>query len=193
MLTTTESGPEVGGDPRVPLRKRKEAALTHDIAQSLLSYNPETGLLTWKENPTFRNRKANKRGGHFRVPGAEAGCLSGKNLYISVQVNGYSYLAHRLAWLLYYGKWPTDQVDHINQCRHDNRIKNLREADNRSNHANRTDNKSGHVGVLWEKSRSKWKAYARIAYVMYNVGRYDSIEAAITARKDFLASKGIQC
>lgn len=56
-----------------------------------------------------------------------AGVINGKG-YWQVHVRYKSYLAHRLAWLLHYGEWPTKQIDHINGIRGDNRIVNLREA-----------------------------------------------------------------
>lgn len=117
--------------------------------------------------------------------GLEAGSLA-KNGYVSININGTMYLAHRLAWFHYYGEWPADQLDHKNRVRSDNRIGNLRPANNRSNHENRTNNKSGHAGVIWDKARQKWKAYARVDYVMCNIGRYGTIEEAVEARRTFL-------
>jgi hypothetical protein len=34
--------------------------------------------------------------------------------------------AHRIAWLITYGEWPKDDIDHINGDPLDNRIENLR-------------------------------------------------------------------
>jgi hypothetical protein len=77
--------------------------------------------------------------------------------------NGYTYistpfgkkvLAHRLAWLLYYGSWPDNDVDHINRDRSDNRIVNLREL-NRSQNLLNMDTPLL-KGIYWDKQRSKW-------------------------------------
>lgn len=48
--------------------------------------------------------------------------------YLRYKVNGEVVLAHRIAWFLYYGKFPDGELDHINRCKTDNRITNLREA-----------------------------------------------------------------
>ena len=134
-----------------------------------------TGVFTWKPRENWQGKDRT---------GLQAGGLNGA--YLAINIRGCFYLCHRLAWLYVYGVWPEDQVDHKDRDKLNNKIANLVEASNRSNHANRPDNTSGHVGVIWEKSRQKWKAYARIDYVMYNIGRYDSMEEAVKARKVFL-------
>jgi len=47
--------------------------------------------------------------------------------YVRIGVDGGKYTAHCLAWLYTHGVWPSDQIDHINGNRSDNRIANLRE------------------------------------------------------------------
>jgi hypothetical protein len=67
---------------------------------------------------------------------------------------------HRVAWFLYYGVWPSSQIDHINGDKKDNRIENLRLTTQRLNQANRfarTDVTSRFKGV--GRSRGKWRAY----------------------------------
>lgn len=65
-------------------------------------YNPETGEL-WRE-----------AGG------------SDTRGYGHVQFQGLRHLSHRVAWFIYYGEWPANDVIHINGNRSDNRIANLR-------------------------------------------------------------------
>lgn len=87
--------------------------------------------------------------------------------HICVSVNGVKrrFLAHRLAWFLAHGRWPEEDIDHINGDRSDNRIANLREAsrsENLQNAAMRSDNTSGVKGVYFNKARGKWQAYIRL-------------------------------
>ncbi len=49
---------------------------------------------------------------------------------------GFKYAAHRLAWVLYYGSWPTQNIDHWNGDRSDNRIRNLRDVSQSENMLN---------------------------------------------------------
>ncbi|WBK39666.1 hypothetical protein [Xanthomonas phage L522] len=146
--------------------------LTFDEVDKLLSYDPETGLLTWKINRS--NVKA----------GSVAGSLSHYR-YLDVRLHSKLYKAHRLAWLLHTGAWPTDHIDHIDGCRTNNRISNLREcsnAENRQNQKRRSDNTSGVPGVGWHKQAGKWAARIRVNGKTISLGLFDSIEEAAAAR-----------
>ena len=139
----------------------------------LFIYNPETGLIYWKAK------------GKGRIKKKEAGTklYSG---YIGICVGKQRMQAHRLAWALFYGKTPKDQIDHINGIKTDNRICNLREATNSQNGKNLSlskANKTGHKGVCFESFTNKWKAYIRVDRKMINLGRFEKIEDAITIRK----------
>lgn len=86
---------------------------------------------------------------------------SGTNVhgYIRLMFNCKMYAAHRLAWYFVYGRWPINQIDHINGIRNDNRIENLREAfqtENQWNARIRVDNSSGVKNVTWHKRVGKW-------------------------------------
>lgn len=45
-------------------------------------------------------------------------------------------------------------------------------------------NRSGVTGVNWDKSRGKWMAGIRFQGKKYNLGRFDDIADAISARKE---------
>lgn len=73
-------------------------------------------------------------------------------------------MAHRLAWLLHYGSWPSRHIDHINGDRADNRIANLRECDDAENQQNlraaTAASKSGLLGVTTRTYRNGAVRYA---------------------------------
>jgi hypothetical protein len=101
--------------------------ITHEELKRLIHYDSETGLLTWvKARPGV-------------VVGKEVGYL-GNNGYVSIQVLGQRVLAHRLVFFYMTGEWPTNDVDHIDGCRTNNRWKNLRQATRAQNLANRSAN-----------------------------------------------------
>ncbi|AAP58670.1 3R [Xanthomonas phage Xp10] len=127
--------------------------LTFEDVDKLLAYEPETGLLRWKVAKAIR----------IKV-GDVAGCVNGDG-YPRVCLHGRQYQAHRLAWLLHTGSWPSKHLDHISGQRDDNRIVNLRECSHAENHQNRGKNKnntSGIQGVSWHKLRKKWMARIRV-------------------------------
>lgn len=145
-----------------------------DQIRELFDYEPDTGLVYWKAK------------GSGRIKKKPAGTI--ENLgYIGILINGKRIRAHRIAWVLHYGKWPEDQIDHINGNGLDNRICNLREATNSQNGKNTgkpKSNTSGVVGVCFEKFTNKWKAFIKVDYKQINLGRYVNFEDAVSARKD---------
>jgi hypothetical protein len=83
----------------------------------------------------------------------------------------------------------TKQVDHINGNGLDNRRSNLRPATSAENVRNRSGlragNTSGFRGVIWEKSRSKWRAQIKVDGRNRYLGRFDDpAEAARFANQD---------
>ncbi|ABK00200.1 HNH endonuclease [Xanthomonas phage Xop411] len=147
--------------------------LTFEDADKLLAYEPETGVLTWKV-PRNGTKGVGSVAGHIHSRG-----------YIHVKVHGKLYKAHRLAWLISTGAWPSKQLDHINGQRDDNRIENLREctkAENQQNQGKRSDNTSGIQGVCWHKQTGKWYARIWVNGKQINLGLFNSIDEAAQAR-----------
>ena len=80
--------------------------------------------------------------------------------YFQGCVLGYRVKPHRAAIAMVTGHWPTDQVDHINRNKLDNRFCNLREATIKQNCRNvgSRGGVSRHRGVQWRTSRNCWVA-----------------------------------
>jgi hypothetical protein len=140
--------------------------------REVLAYDPLTGDLRWIQ--TLSNRA---------TAGSIAGAPRTGARYGSVMVDGESLLTHRVAWALHYGEWPSQELDHINRNRADNRISNLR-LSNRSQQLHNTglreDNTSGHKGVSWDNG---WRAYITINGVRQSLGRHPTYQAAVAARE----------
>ncbi|MER9685898.1 HNH endonuclease [Mesorhizobium sp. M0139] len=96
-----------------------------------------------------------------------------------------NYREHRIIWLLITGEWPTDQIDHENQDRGDNRWANLRDATQTVNQRNRTlqkNNTSGVPGVAWHERDQRWRARIKVDGAYVNLGAFHSKDEAILAR-----------
>jgi HNH endonuclease len=107
--------------------------------------------------------------------------------YFTAAFFGQAYLAHRVIWAYHYGEWPTDQIDHINGDKTDNRLENLRSVTNAENCKNKRTldaNLSGVTGVGWHRAANKW--YARIGSGYRNIylGVFDNFDGAVAARKN---------
>jgi len=76
-------------------------------------------------------------------------------------------------------------VDHIDNCKTNNNIKNLRWVTNRENQMNRSisnNNTSGVKGVCWNKQKKKWRASIKTYGITMHLGYYNNIEDAKQAR-----------
>jgi hypothetical protein len=147
--------------------------LTQERLKNLLHYNPDTGVFTRINK--FRNLPAN----------SVVGCV-GAGGYMQCSIDSRMYKMHRLAWLYVHGRWPIDQIDHINHDVTDNRICNLREvscAENHQNRARRTKSSSGYLGVGWHKRDKCWQAHIEIDGKRLHLGYYANLDEAIAVRK----------
>lgn len=159
-----------------------ESKITLEELKKQLHYCAETGDFT-------RLHTTGRHGCH--KAGVVAGTKTGR--YISIELDGRRYQAHRLAWLYVFGVWPKE-LDHINQNKRDNRICNLREVSRKENMQNVTlhkHNTSGVKGVAWHKQRNKWRAYIFVDYKQISLGVFDFFDDAVSARRT--AEKIIHC
>jgi len=150
-----------------------EGIVSFEEAAKVLDYNPDTGVLTRK-----------KASGPARQ-GDVLGYVDPSTGYAKGHVKGKLYYAHRLAWLLHYGKWPPHEIDHINGDKTDNRIENLRAVshrDNCKNHPLRSDNTSGVCGVTWDRWSGKWVVRIWNQGGGKNLGRFADFDKAVAVR-----------
>lgn len=142
--------------------------LTAEELRSLLSYDQDTGLFTWRVS----RGKA--------VPGRLAGVTDSYG-YLVIKIDRKLYKAHRLAWLYVHSEWPRMNLDHINAIKTDNRISNLREATFRQNKANtpiQRNNTSGLKGVFWYAKIRKWRASIGVYGRRIRIGDFLTAEEA---------------
>lgn len=142
--------------------------------KKLFTYDEESGV--------FTNRVT-------RCNRAKAGDVAGSvntSGYRYIEIDGIKYRAHRLAFKYVHGVDPSDQVDHINGRRDDQRISNLRDANHVENGRNRKlhkGNKSGTTGVIWRAHIGKWLAQIAVEGKQKHLGYYACLDDAIAVRK----------
>jgi len=122
--------------------------LTQERLKELLSYDPDSGefiRLISLSNRSTTESVINNKNSHG---------------YTYICVDSKKYSAHRLACLYMDGRWPKEQVDHINHIRDDNRWVNIRKVSHSENLKNQkihSHNTSGIMGVCWDKQYNKWR------------------------------------
>lgn len=161
--------------------------VTAAALQELLRYETETGKLFWLPRSQevcgdytawVRFQKVSEGREAFATP-SSAGYLKG-NLF------GRTYVAHRVAWAVFHGEWPDQEIDHINHDKTDNRLVNLRVVSTQENAKNRkrpADNKSGMMGIVWDKVREKWRAYIYANKKRSTLGYFNCLAHAVRARR----------
>jgi hypothetical protein len=149
--------------------------LTQEYLKKLLTYYPDTGTFVWNES----------RGN--RLAGAMAGNMSHIG-YWKIKIDSKQHSAHRLAFLYVNGYYPSNNIDHINRVRSDNRWVNLREATPSENGFNRllnSNNKSGFKGVHWVARNNRWHAVGILNKKYIHLGSFEEFELAVAARQKF--------
>lgn len=135
------------------------SAETQDLLREYLRYDSDTGDFFWKKDRCYKhnsNRKIKRT----------------NNGYRAVFFKGKSYYLHRVAWFFYYGKWPEDQIDHINGDKLDNKIINLRHVDQSVNMQNTKSHRDGMpIGVFFNKKTKRWWAFAPKKFLKRNSTR----------------------
>lgn len=148
--------------------------LTQRKLKDILDYYPETGIFRWKIVKA-NNIHIGDIAGTIRTDG-----------YIAIKIDYKLYKAHRLALLYMTSHFPTDQVDHRNHIREDNRFVNLRETTNKENgknHKMKCNNTSGITGVDWHRNVKKWRARIMVDDKDIHLGHFININDAAAARK----------
>lgn len=160
-----------------------------EFLKQCLSYNKVTGKLTWKSRPDWHfkdERVAMLR--NAKYAGKEAGILNKTSGYVYVSLDNITYKAHRLIYVLVYGREPEDEVDHVNGVKTDNRLVNLRLATKSENQRNariRKDNTTLFKNVSFHKRQQKYNARCTIGGKRVHIGSFDTPEMAYEAYRDY--------
>lgn len=154
-----------------------------DEIKSVLDYDPSTGIFHWKIS--FRNNQVKV--------GSVAGSINNRDGRLFIRFRGKLYRAHRLAWLLTYGEWPKDQIDHIDGNPLNNRIDNLRDVSNKVNGQNkrraRSDSRVGILGVSPYGDTGKFVSKIKVDEQQVHLGIFSTAQEAhaayLEAKREF--------
>lgn len=137
-----------------------------------------------ESSPTYLRNSISKVG---VKKGSIAGTVSRSRGYSFVKLFGKVYPAHRIIWEMHnFTLKPTENIDHINGVRSDNRLENLRAvsaSENRRNVAKSRRNKSGVCGIRFRADKSCWVAFVK------TLNGKDVQKSFTTTKYDYITSK----
>jgi hypothetical protein len=145
--------------------------VTPEDFRAAFQYNPETGDL-YRKLKIGGIRKINFK--KYRSSRSR------------VRLNYTLYEVTHIIWMIVHGKFPDNEIDHINRNCEDNRLSNLREATHQQNNRNRglsQNSSSGITGVSWSKAHNRWRAHITVNHRFIHLGLFSSADEAVSARK----------
>lgn len=106
--------------------QKGDAILPLEFINECVSYNEETGELSWKRRPYHHYNSGvtcntfNRNNEGLVITG-----IAG-NGYINFAIDGYKYYAHRIIWKIMTGEDPVGTIEHIDGNKLNNKFENLR-------------------------------------------------------------------
>ncbi len=149
--------------------------LTAQKLREILHYDPDTGVWTWLVALSST-----------RGIGSIAGTVSVHG-YRIITYRGEKYRSGKLAWLYMTGEWPTQEIDHDDRDKLNDRWGNLFDRSRSQNALNRdlqSNNFSGTRGIHFDTVRGKWNVQVKKDNVTHYIGRYDDYDEAVAARDE---------
>jgi hypothetical protein len=148
-----------------------------EYLDQILRYDPVSGDLIWKV--LFPDR----------IAGAVITGKGSRTSYRKLALERLDFKAHRLCWILAYGKLPPEGavIDHIDGNGLNNALSNLRACSQRMNSRNSktpVSNTSGFKGVRSLAGTHRFQAYICVDRQQIHLGMYDTKEEAYSAYCD---------
>lgn len=116
----------------------------------LLHFDPDTGVFRWANTIGSRAKE-----------GDIAGSITSRGDRV-IRIDGQSWRAHHLAWLIHTGEWPDGIVVHVNRDNDDNRTENMRISTKEEAHAHTkaepVDANNVHEIFIYENGKLLWRA-----------------------------------
>jgi hypothetical protein len=155
--------------------------LTYELAHQHFEYDPEDGELRRKISQS-NNVKVGDPVGSFN------------HGYIRFGFDGQQYYVHRVIWLMHYGEWPSEFIDHIDGNRANNLISNLRDVTRQQNNANNGGWSYGsteHPNVSYREGRAKpycvrYYSHKELVHSSYHA----TLDEAVAVSKEFAPTVG---
>jgi hypothetical protein len=145
-------------------------------------YNPETGVLRWRERPLHHFRQEWEWRGWNRRNAGTVIDAPGRGGYVSVGIDYNRFAAHRVIYKWMTGDEPPVLVDHRDRNRTNNRWGNLRAADRTQSNQNRVfKKKPGTYMGAHKGKKGRWRCRLKVNGRLLSLGSFDTAEEANAA------------
>jgi len=168
----------------MPAPNKKPDRSTLDFfVRNLAINNKSPSGLTWVDHPNKSTRTV--------FVGKQSGAIGNHGYYVT-RVMGSPYLNHRIVYFLFHKVWPSSEIDHIDGCRTNNTITNLRQVTRAENIQNKLAR-----GYWLNKKAGKYQVQIRANGKTKYIGIFDSEsearQAYISCKKELHPTSPDRC
>lgn len=149
-----------------------------ETQQILSSWRLDDGVIVWN-----RKAKGGKKIGD--AVGFSTRKSGHKNIFLTIDGKQKGFVYARVVWLLHYGEWPSDEVDHRDCNSQNDSIENLRLATRFQNCQNTRYGRTKKLlkGTYQDKRNGKWSCQVQAFGKVYGKYGFTTQEQAYEARQ----------
>jgi hypothetical protein len=166
-----------------------------EFFHQIMEYREEVVDGVLQGNAYWKYREDMLKAWNARYAGKKVGSINGHGYYIvEIRYNSErcSLKLHTVIWILNYGYYPKNIIDHIDRNKRNNLISNLEDSlpEDNCNNRGATSNSASHFRAVI-KNRNKWVVRVHVKGKAIHYGVYiDEIEAALNANKALIENFG---
>jgi len=179
---------------------RSDMKITKADIDDVVTYNPETGDLIWKERtPRLIPRDRARSTWNTKHAGKIAGSVCNTTGHLRVKIMGHNLYVRRVAHMMMTGAWPKSLSRHNDGNYLNMRWSNI--ADSEAQAAARAEEKKKNAlgidrpvrpGIVYDSYSGRWLSFINLSkFVMINLGSFATDSEAIKARADKMESMGV--
>jgi hypothetical protein len=153
--------------------------ITYEQTQAILSsWSLDDGIILW-------NRKANRGKKIGDAVGFSTRKSGHKNVFLTIDGKLKGFVYARVVWLLHYGEWPNDEIDHIDCNSQNDKVENLRIATRFENCQNTRFGRTQKTfkGTYQDKRDGKWHCQVQAFGKVHGKYGFATQEQAYEARQ----------
>ena len=141
------------------------------------SWKIQEGVLVWARKANGGKNTGDPVGFSVRKSGH-------KNVYLTLNGKLQGFVYARVVWMLHYGEWPEQEIDHIDCNPQNDAVENLRQASREENSQNTRFGRNGKSckGTYQDKRSGKWNCQVQAFGKVHGRYGFETEQQAYEAR-----------